>query len=149
MKTAEDIICANKRHLVTASPETTITEAVIRMREEKIGAILVEKDSEIIGIWTERDLMKEILKPNFDPSIITIESGMTSKLQVGEATDTVCKLMDKFLGLRLRHLLIKKNDKYIGLLSAGDVMKATMLEKNHELAALNAKHGWEYYEEWK
>ena len=57
--------------------------------------------------------------------------------------------MDKFLGKHMRHLLIEKNGEYIGILSIGDVMRATMLEKDEELKRLNAIVSWEYYENWK
>jgi hypothetical protein len=56
--------------------------------------------------------------------------------------------MDKFLGLRLRHLLIKKGEEYIGLLSIGDVIKASLQEKTREFEELHAVISWEYYEEW-
>ena len=46
-------------------------------------------------------------------------------------------------------MLIEKNGRFIGLLSAGDVMKACLQEKSAELEALQAMVNWEYYEEWK
>ena len=58
-------------------------------------------------------------------------------------------LKDKFLGLKLRHLLIEKEGKYIGLLSIGDVIKASIQEKDQELKNLNAMVSWEYYENWR
>ena len=57
--------------------------------------------------------------------------------------------MDKFLGLRVNHVLIERKGKYIGLLSVGDVMKAVIQEKTEELHELNSFMSWEYYEEWK
>ena len=52
-------------------------------------------------------------------------------------------------GLRIRHLLVEKEGRPIGLLSAGDVMKATLEMKNRELKALNAMVSWDYYEDWR
>lgn len=56
--------------------------------------------------------------------------------------------MDKFLGLRLRHLLIDKNGESIGLLSVVDVMRSALQEKTLELEELHTVATWEYYEEW-
>jgi len=149
MKTAEDILRAKKRELITTPPTTTVLEALTRMRENRIGAILIEENGDIVGIWTERDLMANVIQPGFDATTVTVGERMSADLQSSRWSDSVYKLMDKFLGLRLRHLLIEKGGKYIGLLSSGDVMRAALREKNRELAALNATAGWDYYEEWK
>ena len=57
MKTAEDIINDIGTGFIAVSPETTVYEAVKIMAENKIGNLLIQKDNEIIGIWTERDLL--------------------------------------------------------------------------------------------
>ena len=57
--------------------------------------------------------------------------------------------MDKFLGLRLRHLPVEKEGEFIGLLSVGDVLKASLHEKTEELEKLNGMVSWDYYEEWR
>jgi hypothetical protein len=54
-----------------------------------------------------------------------------------------------FLGLFVRHLLIEKDDAYIGLLSIGDVLRASLLKKDQQFKDLNAFVSWEYYENWK
>jgi signal-transduction protein with cAMP-binding, CBS, and nucleotidyltransferase domain len=64
-------------------------------------------------------------------------------------TDTVFNLMDKFLGLRIRHLLIEEDGNTIGLVSGGDVMKCVIHEKDSELKQLNSMVSWDYYEDWK
>jgi len=78
-----------------------------------------------------------------------IKELMTKSVISAPFDDTVYNLMDKFLGKRLRHLLIEKNGKYIGLLSIGDVIKATLQEKTDELNDLKTMVSWDYYEDWK
>jgi signal-transduction protein with cAMP-binding, CBS, and nucleotidyltransferase domain len=149
MKTAADILRTKTLELVYVNPETTIEEALKIMNQYNIGAILIRKDQEFVGIWTERDLMNDILSEGFNHKTAKINNYMTKGLQSAEHTETVYQLWDKFLGKRLRHLLIKKGDKYIGLLSTGDVIKASLNEKNQELRDLNAMMSWEYYENWR
>ena len=74
---------------------------------------------------------------------------MSHPLICCEWNESAYGLMDKFLGLRVRHLLVKKEGKIVGLLSAGDVMKASIRAKDQELAHANATLSWDYYEEWK
>lgn len=149
MNIADDLIKDKNRELISVTENTTIANAVALMAENKVGAILIKRDDKIVGIWTERDLLYCVAKLELDCINKAIGDCMSKDLKSCEWNDSVYKLMDMFLGLRLRHLLVKKDDKYIGLISSGDVMKATVQEKNRELSQLNASMSWDYYEEWK
>ena len=121
------------------------------MNAQKVGAILLtdEENGKIVGIWTERDLLRNEVDEGFDAKTARIGDYMTSGLESAPSTDTTYQLMDRFLGLYLRHLLVKKEEEYIGLISIGDVIKACLHEKDQELKNLNAIVSWEYYEDWK
>jgi signal-transduction protein with cAMP-binding, CBS, and nucleotidyltransferase domain len=149
MKTAEEILQDKDGKLIKASPDTTIIEALRIMIKNQVGAILVEKNGDIIGIWTERDLMRNTVNENFNPGTARLGDYMTTGLVSAPHNDTVYHLLDKFLGMRIRHLLIKKDEKFIGMLSTGDVIKASMQEKDLEMKKLNAMVSWEYYENWQ
>lgn len=149
MKTADDILKEKNRDMISVNADTSVIDAVKIMNENNIGAILIKKENEIIGIWTERDLLKNSLREGFNPATAVIGDYMNTGLQSAAHTSTIYQLMDKFLGRRLRHLLIEKDGRYIGLLSAGDVSKAQLADKTEELQKLNAMVGWEYYENWR
>lgn len=148
MKTAHDMIQDKPRDLLSVPVGTTVMEALRKMNVRKVGAILVTRDEKPVGIWTERDLMRNLLDEAFDPRTARIEDYMTKDLIFAPHTDTVYNLMDKFLGLRVRHLLIEKDGEPIGVVSGGDVMKASIQEKDQELKQLNTMVGWDYYENW-
>jgi len=149
MKTAAEILQDKDSHIISVSPDTTIIEALRVMIKNHIGGILIQEGDNIVGIWTERDLMRNSITANFDVKKAKIKDYMTTGLLSAPHTDTVYQLLDKFLGMRLRHLLIEKDGNYIGLLSIGDVIRATLLEKDVELKELNAIVSWEYYENWQ
>lgn len=92
--------------------------------------------------------MRNMLDQTFDPKTTRIDEVMTKSLIFAPHSDTVYNLMDKFLGLRVRHLLIEKEGETIGMVSSGDVMKASIQEKDGELKQLNTMVGWDYYENW-
>lgn len=148
MKTAYDMIQDKPRDLLSVPVGTTVMDALRKMNERRVGAILVTRENKPVGIWTERDLMRNLLEASFDPQTAPIEDYMTKDLIFAPHTDTVYNLMDKFLGLRVRHLLIEKDGEPIGMVSGGDVMKASIQEKDHELKQLNTMVGWDYYENW-
>lgn len=149
MKNAEDILREKGRELICVDDNSTIEEALGVMLENKIGSILVKVNGRIEGIWTERDLMKNTMMDGFDKKTARIKDHMVTGLHSAPADCSVLMLMDKFLGLRLRHLLVEKDGEYIGMLSTGDAIKATLNEKNKELKELNAILSWEYYENWR
>lgn len=149
MKTAEDILNEKARDIISVAADTTIGETLMVMTHHRIGAILVRQADQIMGIWTERDLMYNTLQTDFDVATSKIGDYMITKLVSVDCSETCYELMDKFLGMRLRHLLITKNGQYIGMLSAGDVMKSTLQEKNREFEELNFEVSWDYYENWR
>ena len=149
MKTANDMIQEKGSEILCVPEGTTVLEALKQMNARKVGAIMVTRDGKPVGIWTERDLMRNTLDAAFDPKTVRIEDYMTRDLIFAPNTDTVYNLLDKFLGLRVRHLLIEKDGKTIGMVSSGDVMKASIQEKDGELKQLNSMVGWDYYENWR
>lgn len=148
MKTANDILRKKGGNILSVPTKATIMDALKKMNENKVGAILVTRDGKPVGIWTERDLLRNTLDDGFDPGTTPVERVMTPRIVTAPSTDTVYNLMDKFLGLRIRHLLIEKDGNIVGMLSSGDVMKASIQEKDEELKQLNSMVGWDYYENW-
>ena len=149
METAKNMLADKGRGIVSVPVGTTLFATLEKMNQKKVGAILVTRDDKIIGIWTERDLMQDIIQEGLDLKSALIEEYMTTHLVSAPHTDTVFNLMDKFLGLRVRHLLIEEEGDIIGLVSGGDVMKCVIHEKNTDLRQLNSMVSWDYYENWK
>ncbi len=149
MKSAEEILYEKGTKMISVTQQTSIDKSIRKMLENKIGAIVVSDGDDIVGIWTERDLMRNISIEKIDPETALIKDFMTRNIVSAPFTDTIYNLMDKFLGKRIRHLLIEKNGKYIGMLSIGDVIKAILQEKTDELNELKAMVSWDYYEDWK
>ena len=73
---------------------------------------------------------------------------MTSPLHFAPHDATLTQLEEMFLGLYLRHLPIKKNDRFLGMVSIGDVLRANLLDKDRKIKELNSMASWQYYENW-
>lgn len=149
MKTAQDIL-NNKDtpNIVSIAPNETIAAAVSKMNKANIGAILVAEKDHIIGIWTERDLLRAIHQDDFNIHTAIIKNHMQTTLHAADWQTPVEQLEEMFLGLYIRHILIKKENRYIGLLSIGDVLRASLLEKDRQIKKLNTIASWQYYENW-
>lgn len=149
MKTAEDILRNKTRApIISVTPETTIAKAIQTMVDANIGAILVQKDDDIVGIWSERDLLRSMGHGQFDLHAETIGDHMKTHLHCAAYDTPLIKLEEMFLGLYVRHIIIKRDAQYIGLLSIGDVVRESLLEKDKQLKELNSIASWQYYENW-
>ncbi|MCA9733507.1 MAG: CBS domain-containing protein [Deferribacteres bacterium] len=149
MKTAIDMLQEKGNKIFAVDPDTTIYEALHIMVENNIGAILVQNGDEIVGIWTERDLARNSLQAGFDTKVARIGDYMSTHLKKTTDDTTCYAMLDKFLGMRLRHLVVEKDGKFSGLLSIGDVIKAALVERTTELEKLNEMVKWDYYEDWR
>nr|MBF0222285.1 CBS domain-containing protein [Desulfobulbaceae bacterium] len=124
MKNAEEILKDKNRSILAVSQDTTVFTAVKMMVENKVGAILVMKDADIVGMWTERDLMRNVLLPDFEPKTSLIGTLMMEGVDIVPHNISVNELFNEFILRQKRHLLVKKHTKFIGLLSAKDATKA-------------------------
>jgi signal-transduction protein with cAMP-binding, CBS, and nucleotidyltransferase domain len=148
-KTAGDILREKGGSMVTCTMQSTVREAVSIMTANRVGAILVLDQGRIAGIWTERDLLYRVLDPQFNVATERVSDHMTKQLISANVRDLVVQLYDKFLGRRIRHLLIEDKGEYVGILAVGDVMQATLQQRAAEYKNLKEMVSLEYYENWK
>jgi CBS domain-containing protein len=149
MKIAEDIVKDKKCEIISISHDQTIQQACKAMLDNKVGAIVVKENDNYIGIWTERDLLRNIAIDGFDPTTSKVRDYMSAPLHTVAHDASLHQLEDMFLGLFLRHLLVEKEGEYIGIISIGDVLRANLIEKNQKFKELHSFVSWEYYEDWK
>lgn len=148
MKCAADIINENQREMVCVDHGQTVAEAIERMVAQKIGAILVRRKGQLVGIFSERDLLRNMAVAGFDPAAAPIADYMSSPLHTAPHDTTLIRLTDIFLGLYIRHIVVEKAGEPVGMLSIGDVLRATLLDQDEKIKELNAIASWEYYENW-
>ena len=147
--TAEDIIAEKISEIISVSPETTVYDALKLMVGRKIGAIIVKEGEKYVGIWTERDLMRNTISESFDPRTAKIGDYMTKELLSVPHDTSVYKIKDIFLGKRVRRMLVVRHDQFIGLLTVGDVIRASLQEREKEVKKLSDLVNLEYYDEWR
>lgn len=147
-KTAVDILADKHPDIVSVTAKASIQEAIETMVQQKVGSVLVKDGDEYVGIWTERDLLRDMMQPGFNPVLAQVGDHMTRDIPWADHTLNPYELMDRFLGMRLRHLIIKRDSEVVGVLSMGDVVRFCLQEKMREFEELKETINWEYYEEW-
>ena len=122
MKDSLKTLLKNKGRTVHAvPPETTVLDAVRKMNQERIGALLVMNGDDLVGIFTERDVLTRIVDQGRDPGATRVAEVMTSKPVVVSAAATVNEAMAVVTEKRCRHLPVVDEGRLVGLVSAGDL----------------------------
>lgn len=149
MVTAEDIIQSKRQKLICVNTENTLYDAMKLMVDNRIGEITVTYNNKIVGIWSERDLLRDLLKTDLDIRKELVGDYMMPIIYTAPSTATLNELQTRFKGLYIRHLYIEKNGKVIGLITSDDTIKAGFNSRTQELEDLTSSIGMEYYENWK
>ncbi len=133
MKTLKQIL-KEKQHqeIISIAPDKSVFEALGLMAQKGIGALAVMENNKLVGIFSERDYAREVALKNKASRTTTVSEVMTSKLNYGQANDLVASAMNTMTNKRVRHLPVMEDDEMIGMLSIGDLVKAT-IEYQEEL----------------
>jgi len=148
-KTAEDLLNEKGSDIHAIGPDASLADAIAFMNKNNVGAILVRDGVNYIGIWTERDLLRAVADDGFDIRSAKIRDHMQTKLICARHDEPLFSLIDKILGLRIRHLLVMREGQFIGMLSVGDLLRAALHERTEELQRLQDIVKLEYYDEWR
>jgi CBS domain-containing protein len=127
MKTLQQIL-SNKHHqgMISIAPSRPVYDALVILAEYEIGALAVIKDGKLVGIFSERDYAREIILQGRSSKSTLISEVMTDKVITAKPTDLVESAMNTMLEKRIRHLPVVENEKMLGMLSIGDVLKETI-----------------------
>ncbi|HEV3103253.1 MAG TPA: CBS domain-containing protein [Candidatus Dormibacteraeota bacterium] len=108
--------------LLSVDPETTVAEVARRMRKDDSDSVAVMSEGRLVGIITERDLVRAIAD-GIDPNQVTAEVVMTSDPATVGADEDVAVVAVKMVRLGVRHLpVVNRAGKPIGLVSARNLV---------------------------
>ena len=123
--------------VVTVPPGCLVADAAQILNENRIGAALVRSDAgEIVGIISERDIVRGLATNHESCLQMTVQELMTRPVISCSPTDSVDKLMEMMTDRRIRHLPVMENDELLGIISIGDVVKIRISEIENESEAL-------------
>jgi CBS domain-containing protein len=111
------------------TPEASVLETARIMAEAEIGAIAVKAGAKIVGVFTERDLMKRVVAQGRDPAKTLIKDVMTTNLVTVRDSTPVFTAADAMRSRRVRHLvLLDEQGSYAGILAQRHVLYDLMNE---------------------
>ena len=136
MTTAHDILRHKGQTVHSVRPDDTVLAALGVMAEHDIGAVLVLDDSQIAGILTERDYARKVALVGRASKDSPVRAIMTVNVVCVRPTNTVEDCMALMTDHRVRHLPVVENGRVEGLVSIGDLVKATIDEQEFTINQL-------------
>ena len=111
--------------LITVAPSAMISQAVAAMSKAGVGSVLVLEDGALVGILTERDVLRAFDQMHADPARVSpISRGMTRDPQTIDQDATVGAAMDRMLDGGFRHLPVMEGGTLVGIVSMRDLARS-------------------------
>lgn len=135
--TVEEILQHKGRDAWTISPKATVMEALKLMAEKHIGALVVVEDAQVVGIISERDYARKVILRGKSSSSTPVKDIMTDKVYYVSPKTTAQECLALVTQQSIRHLPVLENDKLVGLISIGDVVKSIIGEQETTITQLS------------
>ena len=114
----------------------TVAKAVGLMNRERIGSVMVIKNGQYVGIFTERDVLNRVISAKLNPEKTRVEKVMTSDFISVQENSTLRQTMHIMTNKRVRHLPVFEEEKLVGMISIGDVTRKLLEINQNEAASL-------------
>ena len=130
-------ILRGKGHeIIVVAPDDTVRQAVALLAERRIGAVPVVNGEEVLGVFSERDLLYCLKAGDTDVLNSPVRDVMTAPAVTVSPEDPVMGALSLMTRRRLRHLPVVENGRMVGLVSIGDLVKYRIERVEADAAAM-------------
>ena len=131
--TVKTILSAKGSEVITIAPTATLEEAIAVLARNRIGAVVVlGPEQRVIGILSERDIVRALSEHGASALKHPLAQTMTRIVVTCGECDTISEIMERMTRGRFRHVPVLEQDRLIGIISIGDVVKERLGEMEHE-----------------
>jgi len=135
--TVKAILSSKGRNVVTTEPAATLEDAIAILASHKIGALVVlGPEQRLIGILSERDIVRALADEGAAVLKKPLAQVMTRQVSTCTEADTVSVIMEQMTHGKFRHIPVLDEDRLVGIVSIGDVVKHRLTEVERESEAL-------------
>lgn len=137
MRTPISSILDKKGSYVCHLPSfATVAECINKMNHDKVGAIAIINEDQLVGIFTERDILRKVYPQHIDTNTTPVSNVMTAEVIYAKPDTTIEEVMATFTERRFRHLPIMEGNKLMGIVSIGDITKWIISSQQNEIELL-------------
>ncbi len=138
MKTVKQLLGSKGSQIHSVAPDAKLIEALRLMAQKDIGALVVLDGERLVGIMSERDYARKVTLFGKSSSEMLVREIMTSDLVTVDPERTVDECMELVTQRRVRHLPVLENDRLVGLVSIGDLVKETIADREQTIQKLES-----------
>lgn len=135
-RTIRDVIV--DRPILTASPLLSVREAVLKMVQARVGALMLVKNGRLAGIFTERDALVRVIAARLDPDTTPVEAVMTAGPETIEAGKPLAHALHRMHDGGFRHMPVVEDGVPIGMVSVRDALGPEIAQMERNLAQCEA-----------
>jgi len=136
MTTVRHLLDGKGRAIFSVEPGDPVLEAIRLMAEHHVGALLVMRGDEVLGIVSERDYARKVILLGRSSADTPVGQIMSSPVITVSLDSTVQECMQIVTEQRVRHLPVVDKGRVIGMVSIGDLVKAVIEEQQHTIEQL-------------
>jgi CBS domain-containing protein len=136
MKRVKHLLEAKGSAVYSVGPQQPVLDALRQMAERHIGALLVTRGDELVGVVSERDYARKVILLGRSSADTPVAQIMSTPVITVHPDDTVHDCMSLMTEKRVRHLAVVVDGRVIGVVSIGDLVKAVMEEQQHQIEDL-------------
>lgn len=125
----------------TAGPSDSLESTIRALDSKRVGALVVCEGDRVVGILSERDLVRAVARDGSGALNRPISHYMTGEVIFADPTETVDALMERMTDRRIRHLPVLQDQRLIGVVSIGDLVKFKIAEATFEAESMKAYIG--------
>ena len=134
--TVRAILDTKGHQIESVEPDARLSAVIKTLAERKIGAVLVMSQGRVEGILSERDIVRVVGERGAAALDEPVSAVMTRKVVSCKQADTVAAIMEMMTSGKFRHLPVLEDDRVVGLISIGDIVKWRVGEYEAEQEAL-------------
>jgi len=136
MRLVKHLLEGKSNAIHSIGPEKPVLDAIRLMADKHVGALLVMRGDELIGIVSERDYARKVILKGRSSADTPVSEIMTAPVISVAPGDSAHRCMRLMTDMRIRHLPVVDSDRVVGMLSIGDLVKAVIDEQAAELEQL-------------
>ena len=136
MASVRDLLDSKGTAIYSVSPDDPVLDAIRTMAERQVGALLVMKGDELVGIVSERDYARKVILLGRASGDTPVSQIMSAPVYTVTPKRTVSDCMRLMTQYRLRHLPVVESGRVVGVISIGDLVKAVIDDQRQTIEQL-------------